>query len=58
MAQQTQSKGHKKYGAKLANPRIRASKEHRNCGPLGYYVRAVGHTFTSRADWLARGGKG
>ena len=27
----------KRYGPKMANPRISASKENRNCGPLGRY---------------------
>ncbi len=29
----------KRYGLKMSNPRIRASKEHRNCGPLGIYTQ-------------------
>ncbi len=29
----------KRYGPKMADPRITASKEHRNCGPLGRYYR-------------------
>ena len=30
----------KKYGPKMANPRISASKEHRSCGPIGYMQKA------------------
>ena len=29
----------KRYGPKMANPRIKASKEHRNCGPLGRFIQ-------------------
>jgi len=59
MAQQqkTQSKHHKIYGPKMDHPRMSATKEHRLCGPLGYYRRAhergIGHIFTNRREWLA-----
>ncbi len=34
------SKGkQKRYGQKMASPRIKASKEHRHCGPLGRYIQ-------------------
>ena len=29
----------KRYGSKMANPRITVSKERRNCGPLGRYIQ-------------------
>lgn len=29
----------KTYGRKMANPRIKKSKEDRNCGPLGRYTQ-------------------
>jgi hypothetical protein len=29
----------KTYGRKMSNPRIKASKEHRNCGPIGRYIQ-------------------
>lgn len=29
----------KTYGRKMSKPRIGVSKEHRNCGPLGYYTQ-------------------
>ena len=29
----------KRYGLKMANPRIVRSKEQRNCGPLGRYIQ-------------------
>lgn len=54
-----QAKSHKKYGPKMDRPRIRASKEHRHRGSLGYYVRAcdrgLGRTYTTRAEWIERG---
>jgi hypothetical protein len=36
-ASQKQGK-HKNYGPKMANPRIKSSKEHRGRGPLGLFV--------------------
>ena len=36
--QQTGGK-QKRYGPKMANPRITISKERRNCGPLGRYIQ-------------------
>lgn len=37
----TEQKGgkQKRYGPKMANPRITISKEQRNCGPLGRYIQ-------------------
>lgn len=29
----------KRYGPKMASPRIAKSKEQRNCGPLGRYIQ-------------------
>ncbi|MHC4311280.1 MAG: hypothetical protein ACYSW3_02270 [Planctomycetota bacterium] len=45
---------HKKYGPKMAHPRIARSKEHRQCGPLGYAVRLreKGKPFSTRARAL------
>ena len=37
MAQATKRGKQKRYGPKMSDPRIKASKEHRNCGPLGRY---------------------
>jgi hypothetical protein len=40
MPAKQKSKGkQKKYGPKMADPRFGRSKEKRNCGPLGRYVR-------------------
>ena len=39
MTTQAKSGKSKRYGPKMSNPRIRASKEHRNCGPLGRYIQ-------------------
>lgn len=39
MANAQKQGAHKPYGPKMKNPRIAASKEHRGCGPLGYYRR-------------------
>ena len=39
MAVQSKRGKSKRYGPKMANPRIKASKEHRNCGPLGRYIQ-------------------
>jgi hypothetical protein len=32
---------HKKYGKKMANPRITKSKERRQCGSIGYATRVA-----------------
>ena len=44
----------KRYGPKMSNPRIATSKEHRQCGPLGYKARANanGGYFSTRAAAL------
>lgn len=47
--QEKKQGGHRKtYGPKMAYPRIKRSKEHRQCGPLGYRSR-VAHFTTRRA---------
>jgi len=45
----------KRFGPKMANPRIKQSKEHRGCGPLGYAHRAQEKKcyFVTRAQWIA-----
>lgn len=41
----------KKYGPKMANPRIRRSKERRGCGPLGRYIKYQKGEFVSVLPW-------
>lgn len=45
---------HKPYGPKMSNPRIRRSKERRQCGPYGYYHWcSENHVrFTTRAAYI------
>ena len=38
-AKQKASGKQKRYGPKMSNPRIKLSKERRNCGPLGRYIQ-------------------
>lgn len=57
MATKQKTGKHKRYGPKMANPRIKKSKEKRQCGPLGYAVRMrmVDKRFTSRRLCLVYG---
>jgi hypothetical protein len=44
----------RRFGSKMAHPRIKTSKEKRRCGPIGYHARALekGVAFTTRAAWI------
>lgn len=47
----TSAKSKRKYGPKMADPRFVLSKEDRQCGPLGHYVRWKQGEFTSMKPW-------